>query len=62
MRQQVPGAEEDQATHADQVVGIRVEHYRRHLALLVPRYIYAPLDTQSRQFVVFFILLFIIIL
>lgn len=35
VRQQVPGAEEDEPAHADEVVCVGVQHHRRHLPLLV---------------------------
>lgn len=51
--QQVAGAEEDEPAHADQVVGVRMQHHGRHLALLVARHVHAPLHAQGRQLVVF---------
>lgn len=56
MGQQMSGAEEDEAADAYQVIGVRMQHDRRHLALLVARHEHAPLHAQRGQLVVLFVL------
>lgn len=56
VRQQVSGAEEDEAAHADEVVGVGVQHHGRHLPLLVAAHEHAPPHAQRRQLVVLLVL------